>query len=67
MNMMNNNMQEMLRKLQADPQAFFRQAGVNVPAELMNDPKQMVMHLINSGQVKNPMIGQFMRMMNTGR
>ena len=62
MNMMNNNMQEMLRKLQADPQAFFRQAGVNVPAELMNDPKQMVMHLINTNQVGGPALQRILPM-----
>lgn len=64
---MNNDMQEALRKLQSDPQAFFRKAGVNVPPEMMNDPKAMVMHLIQSGQVKNPMLSQFMQMMGAKR
>ena len=63
----NPNMQAALERLQHDPRAFFKQAGVNVPDEMLNDPKQMVMHLIQSGQVKNPMIGQFLKMMNTGR
>lgn len=65
---MNNNMQEALRRLQANPQEFFRRAGVNVPAEIMNDPKAMVMHLMQSGQVNNPMLSQMMQMMaNTKR
>lgn len=64
---MNNEMKEALRNLQNDPQAFFRKAGVNVPAEMMNDPKAMVMHLIQSGQVKNPMLSQFMQMMGAKR
>ena len=67
---MNGNMQEMLRRLQSDPKEFIQRAGVNVPEEMMNDPKAMVMHLINSGQVSNPVLQRIMPMirnMNTTR
>ena len=60
------NMQEMLRQLQSNPGEFFRKAGVNVPAEIMNDPKAMVMHLMQTNQVRGPMaqnMMQFMRQM----
>ena len=57
-----NNMQEQLRRLQRDPKGFLQQAGVNVPEEMMNDPKQMVMHLINSGQVGGPMLQRILPM-----
>lgn len=59
---MDNRMQEQLRQLQSNPQQFIQQAGWNIPPELMNDPKQMVMHLINSGQVGGPALQRVMPM-----
>lgn len=59
---MDNRMQEQLRQLQSNPQQFVQQAGWNIPQEMMNDPKQMVMHLINSGQVGGPALQRVMPM-----
>ena len=59
---MDNRMQEQLRQIQSNPQQFIQQAGWNIPPELMNDPKQMVMHLINSGQVGGPALQRVMPM-----
>lgn len=59
---MDNRMQEQLRQLQNNPQQFIQQAGWNIPPEMMNDPKQMVMHLINSGQVGGPALQRVMPM-----
>ena len=56
------NMQEMMKQLQGNPQEFFRRAGVNVPTEIMNDPKAMVMHLLQTKQVSNPVMQQIMPM-----
>lgn len=56
------NMQEMMKQLQSNPGEFFKRAGVNVPAEMMNDPKAMVMHLLQTGQVSNPVMQQIMPM-----
>ena len=56
------NIQEALSKLQNNPKEFFKQAGVNVPDELMNNPEAMVMHLINTNQVSSPMLQQIMPM-----
>ena len=56
------NMQEALRQLQSNPAEFFKQAGMNVPTELLNDPQAMVMHLINSGKVSNPILQMVMPM-----
>ena len=53
------NMMQALQMLKGNPQEFFRQAGVNVPTELLNDPKAMVQHLINSGQVGSNMPQMF--------
>ena len=59
---MNMNIQEALSKLQNNPQDFFKQAGVNVPEERMNNPQAMVMHLINTKQVGGPMLQRIMPM-----
>lgn len=56
------NIQEALSKLQNNPKEFFKQAGVNVPDELMNNPQAMVMHLINTNQVSSPMLQRIMPM-----
>ena len=61
MNMMNPNM-EMLQKLKSNPKEFIQRAGMNIPEEMMNDPKAMVQHLIMTGQVSNPVLQQIMPM-----
>ena len=69
MNMMNPNV-EMLQKLQSNPKEFIQKAGMNIPDELMSDPKAMVQHLIMTGQVSSPMLQRIMPMiqqMNTSR
>jgi len=64
MNMFNQaGNQERLRQLQNDPLGMAKQAGYQIPENLANDPKGMVMHLINSGQVSNPMLQRIMPMM----
>ena len=56
------NMMQALQMLKTNPQEFFRQAGMDVPQELLNDPKAMVQQLINSGKVSNPMLQMVMPM-----
>ncbi len=53
--MMNNPMPrmnplQMLQQLQANPIQFLQRAGFNVPNNL-NDPNQIIQHLMNSGQI----------------
>ena len=62
MNMNMPNMQEALRRLQSNPQEFFKRAGVNVPQEIVNNPQAIVMHLINTNQVGGPMLQRIMPM-----
>ena len=52
----------MLRNLQSNPKEFLDKAGVNVPEEMLNNPQAMVMHLIQTGQVKSPMLQRIMPM-----
>ena len=63
--MFNYNVQNALRKLQEDPRAFLKKVGVNVPDEMMNDPQAIVMHLIQTGQVSNPMLQTIMPMIRS--
>ena len=56
------NQQEQLRQLMSDPKGMAEKAGFKIPDELMGDPKQMVMHLINSGQVSSPVLQRIMPM-----
>lgn len=52
-----------LQKIQQDPIGMARQAGFNIPQNLANNPQAMVQHLIQSGQVSNPMLQRIMPMM----
>ena len=56
------NMLEMLKRLQSNPQEFFKNAGVNVPPEIVNNPQAVVMHLINTNQIGGPMMQRIMPM-----
>lgn len=54
------NMMEQIRRAKQDPAEMVRRAGWEIPAEAMGDPKAMVMHLINSGQVSGPALEKVM-------
>ena len=57
-----NNMMERLTQLQNNPREFLQKAGANVPDEIMHDPKAVVMHLIQTGQVSQPVMQRIMPM-----
>ena len=48
--MMGMNPMQMVQQLKANPIQFLQRAGFNVPNNL-NDPNQIIQHLMNSGQV----------------
>lgn len=49
-NMPQMNPMQMLQQLRQNPAQMLRRAGLNVPDNL-NDPNQIIQHLMNSGQV----------------
>lgn len=51
---------EKLEQIRKDPLGAAKQAGFQIPEGMENDPKAMVMHLINSGQVSNPVLQRIM-------
>lgn len=58
------DMQSALRQLQTNTAAVLQQAGLNVPQNLLSNPRQTVMHLMSTGQVRNPAALQnFIQMM----
>ena len=52
-----------MQQLQQDPIGMARQAGYNIPENLAGNPQAMVQHLIQTGQVSNPMLQKIMPMM----
>lgn len=56
------NFQQALSQLRGDPAGTLKAAGLNIP-DGMNDPQQIVNHLLQSGQVSNPRLQMAQRMM----
>lgn len=52
-----NDPRQMLQKIRQDPVGVLRQAGYNLP-ENMNDPRQIIQHLMNSGQRSQAQLAQ---------
>ena len=51
-----------MQQIQNDPIGAARQAGYQIPDNLKSDPRAMVMHLMQSGQISNPMLQKIMPM-----
>ena len=51
-----------MQQLQQDPIGMARQAGYNIPENLAGNPQAMVQHLIQTGQVSNPILQKIMPM-----
>ena len=59
----NGGMQNQLQQLQNNPGAMAQQAGFQIPENLYGNPKAMVQHLIQTGQVGGQRRQQIMPMM----
>lgn len=46
------DMQQLLAQLKADPAGTMKKAGLSIPAG-MNNPQQIINHLLQSGQIGN--------------
>jgi hypothetical protein len=57
-----NGQQMNMQQLQNDPVGMAKQAGYNIPQNLAGNPQAMVQHLIQTGQVSNPMLQKIMPM-----
>lgn len=56
------NSAQMLQSLKSDPSGMLQKAGLTIPAG-MSDPRQIINHLLSSGQVPQSRITQLMQMM----
>ena len=56
------NPMQALQQIKSNPVAVLRQRGLNVP-DGMNNPQQIVQHLLNSGQITNNKLQMAMQMM----
>ena len=56
------NPMQLVQQLRANPAAMLKQRGLNIPAG-MNDPQQIIQHLVQSGQVPNARLQQAMQML----
>jgi len=55
------NPMQMLQQLRNDPMQFMKQAGFNVPDNL-NNPNDIIQHLMNTGQITQQKYNQAVRM-----
>lgn len=56
------NMMNQLQQLKENPAQMLRQAGLNVPDNMIGNPQAMVQHLIQTGQVGGPALQRVMPM-----
>lgn len=60
------NPMQMIQQIKSDPAGMLRQKGLTIPAG-MNNPQQIVQHLLQSGQVPQARYQQIMQMMQGKR
>lgn len=58
------DMQETMQRLRSNPAEAIRNAGYNVPDEIVGNPQATVMHLIQSGQVGGQAMQRIQPMLN---
>lgn len=51
-----------VQDIQRDPIGIGRQKGYNIPDNIGNEPRNIAMHLIQTGQVGGPMLQKIMPM-----
>lgn len=55
---MNNPMLQMLAQLKQNPMGFLAQRRFNVPANIANNPSEIVNHLLKTGQISQEQINR---------
>ena len=58
------SMDQAMNELRAHPADIIKKAGFQVPDNISNNPQAAVMHLIQTGQVKSPMMQRIQPMLN---
>ena len=60
------NPMQMLSQIKQNPAAVLKQAGLNIP-QGMNNPQQIIQHLLQTGQVGNGRYQQALQMISQMR
>ena len=60
---LNGQPQINMQQLRNDPIGMAKQAGYDIPQKLAGNPQAMFQHLMQTGQIKNPMLQRIMPMM----
>ena len=60
---LNGHPQMNMQQLRNDPIGMAKQAGFDIPQNLAGNPQAMFQHLMQTGQIKNPMLQRIMPMM----
>lgn len=58
-----NNPMQLLQMLQGNPAEMLRRAGLNLPVGI-NNPQQIVEHLVRTGQISQDRLNQAQQMAN---
>lgn len=59
---MNNNFMQMLSQFKANPMQMLLQNKLNVPQSMVNDPNQIIQHLLQTGQVNQDSVNRAYQM-----
>ena len=62
-----DGMADAMNQLRADPIGMIRNKGFSIPDELAGNPQAAVMHLIQTGQVSNPIMQRIQPLLNMMR
>lgn len=60
---MNNNIFNLLPQLKQNPMQFLAQYGLNIPQNI-NNPQDIIQHLLNTGQVSQNQVNQIQQLRN---
>ena len=58
------SMQDAMNQLRSNTAQMIKQAGYSVPDEIANNPQASVMHIVQTGQVRGPMLQRIQPMLN---
>lgn len=61
----NNNIINEFNRFQKNPMQFLIDRKINIPKECMNDPREAVQYLLNSGQMSQESFNQLVHKANS--
>lgn len=59
-----SNILAIFNKLTSNPTQTLLESGLNIPANIANNPQSIVQHLLNTGQITQDQVNSAMQMRN---